>query len=315
MTVGELHTELVKKRLKTAYIFTGEELEVRSQYIHKIAEIAGGELVVRDTFAEVVPMLNNRSLIGGGKRCYLIWEDRDFLTADNAFKTAQERAGQNTVIFVYNNIDKRTKFYKQNKAEIVEFERLTPQVLAGYVQKRAYLSDKNTDKLIEVCECDYSRILLEIDKILNFRCVAEADGYDADCNEAFEMLLKGGVIYQPPKDAIFDFVDAVLMRDVRRIYSCLDDCKRIGEAILALISVLYTSTKQLLQVQSYVGKDIAKSTGLTAWQIKAAQARKGRYSNGELVRLMRNLRAAEIGIKTGGMEEEFAVDYLLLQTL
>lgn len=313
MTVAEVHKQIVEKRLNNVYIFTGEELEVRSQYIHKIAEIANLDIVVCDAFSEIVSKLRNNSIIAKNY-CYVIWEDKEFQTVEDGWKKIQSLVGNNIVIFVYNSIDKRLKFYKQNKEHITEFERLQPAVLLKYVQKHISLSEKNANRLIEICENDYSRILLEIDKILTFQCVAEADGYDADCNEAFEMLLKDKIIYQPPKDAIFDFVDAVLTRNMNRAYDYLDNCKRIGESALALLSVLYNNAKQILQVQTYTGKDVVGATGLTAWQVKCANAKKGKYSVGELISLMRRTRDAEVGIKTGAIEEDFAMDYLLVNT-
>ena len=317
MTVAELHTQIIEKRLDDVYIVTGEELEVRSQYIHKIAEVAGLTLVVKDSFSEVATKLRSNSFIVS-RYCYIIWEDREFLSVDDGLRKVKQLVGNNLIIFVYNNIDKRSKFYKQNKDIIVDFEHLQPHILLKYIKKHIELSDSNAEKLMQICENDYSRILLEIDKIIHYKqgSFNGSNGlYDVECDDAFKELLEANAIYQPPKDAIFDFVDAVLNRQVARVYDCLDNCKRIGESTLALLSVLYSNTKQVLQVQSYKGNDIAGSTGLTQWQIKSAQAKRGKYRNSELVELMRRARNMEIGIKTGTIEEDFAIDYLLANTL
>ena len=132
-------------------------------------------------------------------------------------------------------------------------------------------------------------------------------------DEAFEILLKDGTIYKPPKDAIFDFVDAFLKRQ-ERVFDLLDQCYKVGESTLALISVLYTNAKQVLQVQSCKG-DAEKSTGMTAWQVKCAREKSGRFSNGELVRLMKLCQEVEKNIKIGQIDEQIAMDFIISKVL
>ena len=135
------------------------------------------------------------------------------------------------------------------------------------------------------------------------------------CDEIFERLLKEGVIFEAPKDAIFNFVDDVLLHRVNAAYDSLDNCKRIGESALALLSVLYMNAKQVLQVQSYDGDNIEKATGLTAFQIKCAKRRCNVYHIGDLVYMLKLIREVEVGIKTGTIEESVAIDYLLVHIL
>lgn len=134
-------------------------------------------------------------------------------------------------------------------------------------------------------------------------------------DKAFEILLKDRTIYTPPKDAIFDFVDAVLDHKCELAFNLYEQCKAVGEATLVMISVLYNNAKAVLQVQSCNSKDVSKSTGLTGWQIMNAKKHVGKYRNGELIHIMKNCVKCERGIKTGKIEEQFAMDYILVQIL
>jgi DNA polymerase III delta subunit len=190
---------------------------------------------------------------------------------------------------------------------IVEFEPFKLPVLVKYIQKDIDLSEDSSKLLAEICEQDYSRILLEIDKIKQYK-----SHYLISSDKAMQELLTAGVIYRPPYDAIFDFVDAVLKYKPKKAFKLLQESYDSGEATLVIISNLYNSTKQLLQVQSYQGDSLADSTGLTPFQIKLASGRKGYYSNGDLVYFMRKLREVEKGIKIGEIEESIAVPYALV---
>lgn len=134
-------------------------------------------------------------------------------------------------------------------------------------------------------------------------------------DEAFEILVKDGTIYEPPYDAIFDLVDAILDRKVNLAFDLLRQAYEVGEATMVMLSVLYTNAKAVLQVQTYQGNDIGKATGLTSWQTINAKKHLNRYSERELIYIVRLVQKIECGIKTGRMEDEFAMQYLLTHIL
>ena len=136
-------------------------------------------------------------------------------------------------------------------------------------------------------------------------------------DEAFEILLKEGVIYQQPKDMMFNWVDAVLRRKINEAFSLYAECERKGVSPLVMLSVLYTNTKQVLQVQDCMREhvDVVKSTGLSSYQIKLAKDKCGYYGIGELVYMLKCIRETEVGIKTGKVDEKTAIPKLLVDVL
>ena len=130
-------------------------------------------------------------------------------------------------------------------------------------------------------------------------------------DKAFEELIQSGSIYVPPRDAVFDFVKAVLQNKPKLAYELLQECKQIGEATLIIISNLYNLTRWVYQVQNCKSDNIEKSTGLTYWQIKNAKECGKHFSNDDLEYLMRLCQNVEIRLKQGRIAEEIAVDYIL----
>ena len=125
-------------------------------------------------------------------------------------------------------------------------------------------------------------------------------------NDCFKNLLADGTIYQPPYDAIFDLVDAILDRKVNKAFDLLQQSYAVGEATMVMLSVLYNNAKAVLQVQSYKGDNLSKATGLTGWQIKNAKSHVRKYSDKELIHMMQMIQKVESGIKTGQSEDEIA---------
>ena len=163
--------------------------------------------------------------------------------------------------------------------------------------------------MVENCENDYSRILTELDKIKNYK---EANNLKWD--EAYRKLLNAKALYVPPRDAIFEFIDAVLTNKRKLSYSLLKEAYASGEYTLNLLGNLFNNAKYTLQVQTYGGTGkLTDVTGLTPFQIKLAMGRRDYYPDEELVRLMHLAREAETGIKTGRIDDEVAVEYVLAQ--
>lgn len=307
MDLSSLHSQLKTKQLQDFYIFTGTEWAVQKIYINQISTISGNPIFYADAFSDIYGKIKSPGFISKSW-VYIVRDDKDIMQEEKVQAQIKNGLlGKNILILLVTNPDKRTKFYKAYKDAMVEFEPLKAPILKKYLQKEIPLSDANIERLMEICEYDYGRCLLEIDKIKRFDSKAT--------NSAFEHLLKDGAIYTPPKDAIFDWVAAVLDRRVNLSYKLYNECMAVGEAAMVMLSVLYDNVKAVLQVQSCDSKDVSKSTGLTGWQIKNAKSHCGKYTVGELVYILRLIYECQRGIVTGTMAEEFVIDYIIGGTI
>lgn len=308
MTVSALKSSITTKTIPHILVFTGDEWKVQQIYIQQIAKIFNLPIARLDSAVEVLSKVNKTSLLRTAY-LYVVSNDKEYLNEEQLQSAIKKEIGENYLILQYTSVDKRIKFFKE--ADYVEFEVLPEDQLIKYIKKEIDLSDKNCKKLIEVCESNYGRILLEIDKIKRY-----AEGFTGNYgyDNFFEMLLSNGTIYQPPKDAIFDFVDAVLNRDLQ-VFDLLKQSFAVGEAVLVMLSVLYTNTRALYQVQTCKSNDISKATGLTTWQISNAKKHLYVYTDEDLLYLLSVIRNCEKGIKTGVIDEQFVMDYILVQIL
>ena len=317
MNVTEVKRHIKDKNPLNYYVFTGEEIEVMNIFIKKIAEVSGATICRADTLSSIMSSLQNKSFLSP-KMCYVVRDDKEYMSAENLWEKFENNEIQqgNIVIMLYTSLDKRSKFYKHSENRIVVFEQLSHENLKHEIQKRIDLSDTNTDKLIDICEGNFGRILLEIDKIQHW-----VVGYGKDKQEqmpeegGFLRLINDGTINQPPQDCIWDFVEAVLTDKPKRSFGLMQEALEFGNPTLTLISVLYKDTKQLLQVQACPTDNVSQSTGLSGWDIKRAKSRVGKYSNRELINAMKIIREAEKGIKSGSIEESMALDYILVNIL
>ena len=303
MTVNEVKKQIKAKQLCPYYVFTGAEIEAQRIYINKVAEITGKQIRRIEAVSEA---FKKRGSVLRVSNVFICRDDLDFWKNAVDLETLDNLLGDNILILQMSEVDKRTKTAKLHADRIVTFDYMDADVLYKYAQRECRLSDDSTFDLIDICERDYSRIILETDKINRY---ARAQGVSVD--EAFSILLDEGTIRRPPKDAIFDFVDAMLRADISGAFRHLQDCKELGEPSLRIISVLYSNFKRVLQVQACQGRDICEETGLTSWDVKLARQTVGTWQISDLVFFLRKLQEVEQGIKTGEIDEDVSLDYLL----
>lgn len=316
MDVSTLKAKIKSKQIPHYLIFTGPEWKVQQIYIQQIAKVLGLEVVYLDSYSEVYSKIRSRTLTSSSK-LFLLRDDTEIQSSDKiTTQRIVDSLKDNFLIHILTTTDKRKKYYKENQDRIVDFEPLSDSALKKYIKREVNLSDDNCQRLIEICEHDYGRCLLEIDKIYQFSnyCMRMPTA-PIDYNEAFKALLKDGTIYTPPYDAIFDLVAAILDRKVNKAFDLLQQSYAVGEATMVMLSVLYNNAKAVLQVQSYKGDNLSKATGLTGWQIKNAKPHVRKYSDKELIHMMQMIQKVESGIKTGQIEDEIAMPYLLVSVL
>ena len=312
MTIQEVMSDIKSTSFKPLYVFAGEELGIIHIYTHKIADTIGANLEVADSIADIFQSLSVKGMFDD-RHCYLVFDDKEFMSAEKDWDKVIDRTDDNVVILVLTNLDKRTKFYKSHGDIVVNFERMSADVLSKYVSKLLDLKPKEVQELCDLCECDYGRLMLEVDKIQIF-----AKAKSISHSAAFKQLVSEGLIFAPPRDVIFDFANAVCARNPIASFGYLQELTELGESVLVEISVIYNGMKQMLQVQScdgYDTNDTAEITGLSVGQVKATRRKIGKYSTKELVEYIKLIKQVETGIKNGKIEQDNAVEYILVNIL
>lgn len=312
MELSQLQKQIINKNLNLFYIFVGDEIAIQKIYINKIAEIEKLQIEYADNFKSIYNKLHQNDIFNT-KKLYVVVDDIEFTKQENLwldFDYTQNNG--NLIIFKFNNLDKRSKYYKHYENEIVEFVKLSDDVLTQYIHKELpSMSNENCKELIDICGSSYNQILLEIDKLKNYQVDKPTNNINID----FMLLNRNGAFHKEISNITFDFVEKVLLRDIATIYDMQQQLKQIGESNLKLLSLLYNSFKTILLIQSCQSNDICKTTGLQYYQVKYNQDKKNIYATSELIYILKKIQQIEEGIKTGLIEEPISLDYLLVNIL
>ena len=299
-------------------ILYGEEQKIIDIYIKNIVKSVDGKRVVVDNVLQVIKD-NGKKSLDKSIKVYVVTEDTAFLTKDESWENVRKSIHKNYIILRYHALDKRSAFVKKNKQNIVEFSHLSDEVLQQYIYRDLPdLSDENVSKLISYCNNDYGRILLEIDKIWQAQSSRLSNfNINLDSNDCFEELDKQGLFHKEIGDITFELTDAVLGGYTELAIKKLDEAKRKGEPAMMIASILYNGFRNLLAYQGLGSnkKGAVERTGLSKGDIWRCSKNVGGYSIEEVKRNMLICQNIESGIKTGTVDEDIALEYLVLSCL
>lgn len=289
MNLADLQTDIRENNLKDVYVFLGSEIEVMHIYLDAIKL----PTLRVETVREAVRLANTSSLMDNGSKVYVVFNDEEYLKQEKVWSNLN--LGKNKLILMYSELDKRSKFYKQHKDLVIEFAKLSKEILRKYIKQKIELSDTAIDELIDITYSDYSRILLEIDK-MNHYCpdVKNKTG-------AFETLVCDGTIYVEEKDVEFKYIEAILTRNVKDALYYGNLCLKYKLSDLYILAILYNNFRHILMVQG-LGKNLTgatERTGLTYWQIEQAKKRLDYYDIDEIKNILTVIQDLESGIKRG----------------
>ena len=294
-------------------ILFGEEQTILNIYLTHILEVTNTKRISADSVSYIMQNINKKRF-DKSLRLYGVQDDMAFVRAEDSWETVRNTPTKDYIILRYHSLDKRSAFVKKNQQNLVEFSRLTKEVLQTYIAKDLPdLSEKNSSKLVDYCNYDYGRILMEIDKIKQYSSVRT----DLTIDSCFVQLDKQGLFHKEIGDITFELTNAVLGGYPETAIQKLDEAKRKGEPAMMIVSILYNGFRNLLAYQGLGSnkQGAMERTGMTKGELYGCTKNVGGYSIAEVKRNMLKCQEIEAGIKMGSIDEDIALEYAVLSCL
>lgn len=308
MNIAELKKDMKANNLAGLYIFTGEEIYIRNLYIEQIVD-SGFIWKELPTVAELFKSVGTTKLIQK-PTLYVIRDDMDFIKQDSTVwdkLVAWVNNSVNKVILIYNNIDKRNKFFKTFEENTVKFEKLSETVLLKYVQKEADISRENALDLIHRCDSNFNLCLLELNKVIMFSL-----SNNISIDEAYKKCCADRVVLDLPKESLEKYITAVMNKDFSLAIEISNDFDFTEEPPLKILAFLYNSFEALFAVVAYEsGLSLKKNeSGANFWAVKNAEIFGIKWQIKQVRDMMDFIQFLESGIKMGIVSADAAIPML-----
>ena len=308
MNIAELKKDMKANNLAGLYIFTGEEIYIRNLYIEQIVDL-GFIWKELPTVAELFKSVGTTKLIQK-PTLYVIRDDMDFIKQDSTVwdkLVAWVNNSVNKVILIYNNIDKRNKFFKTFEENTVKFEKLSETVLLKYVQKETDISRENALDLIHRCDSNFNLCLLELNKVIMFSL-----SNNISIDEAYRKCCADRIVLDIPKESLEKYITAVMNKDFSLAIEISNDFDFTEEPPLKILAFLYNSFEALFAVVAYEsGLSLKKNeSGANFWAVKNAEIFGMKWQIKQVRDMMDFIQFLESGIKMGMVSADAAIPML-----
>ena len=307
--ISKLKEELLNNKLNHFYVFIGEELALQDHYINQIQKISNLKLEYSDTVMGLYTTFMTKSLFKVEPKIYVVRNDEDYYKAGkwDKFLNAQDFKG-NILILLYSNIKKTSEFCKVHNDIITEFDFVGESLLKNRLQAVTGMPTPYCQDIVKMCNCNYGRIQNELYKLKMY-----AVCNNLSWNNAYLEAKKHHLFHEDIGDIIFDFTNSIVDRNIAKAYDLYPKIMKTEDgSALKLITVLYNSFRNILSIQSTAPSERKESIlGIPDKMIYALNQKANRYNLFELVDIVKTLRYLEKGIKTGTVDEKFAIPYLM----
>ena len=298
MDIVKLKSQIKSGALDNIYVFVGEEIGLMNLYIEKMCSSAHRV----ESVAGVWKRLTSRGL-SKEKPFYVVRDDKEFLQAEKVWSVADRMIRYGTLVLLYTNLDKRSRFYKEFEPHIVVFDKMTKRQLVNFITNSFGfpISENEAEYLCEACNDDYTQLQNEMDKLT--RLIENTDALKRGSIKA----LIDEVVRAPKYADVFSMSNHVMQyrgaKAVEQMQFLIDN----GESGIGMITVLYNNFRNAVQVlsSSSSAKEISERYGIHIAAVSNI-LNNFDYSVKGAMKAMAILQEAEAGIKNGKYTENKA---------
>ena len=308
----------------SVYLLYGEEAYLKRQYKEKLKnalipegdtmnfsafegkDIRPGEII---DLAETMPFFADRRMI--------------LIENSGVFKNACEELAEYMksispsacFVFVENEVDKRSKMFKNVKASgrAVEFARQNEKVLTQWILGRLKREGKNItqsvmQQFLNTVGTDMEYIDKELEKLLCY-CM------DKDVIEAADVA---AVCVEQTSNKIFDMINNVAEKDQKKALDLYYDLLALKEPPMRILFLIARQFKILLLVKELSGKGhdnkfIASKAGVPEFALRRNQAQARSFTVEQLKAAVTDCVEMEEAVKTGNLNDRMAVELLIVK--
>lgn len=224
-----------------------------------------------------------------------------FVNSENIILISEEREiDKNSHLFKF--LEKNSKPQEFN---LLEGEKLRLWVKNEFRKYQAQIEPKALEKLIDFIGSDLWQMSNEIKKLATFKSLVDRDDV--------ELLVK------PKIEAdIFKTIEAIASKNKKRALKLLHNHLEQGDHPLYLLSMINFQFRNLLVIKDLVEKyqpyySIIKKTKLKPFVVKKSYQLANKFTLIELKKIYQKIFQVDLGIKTGRIEPETALDLLITE--
>ena len=219
------------------------------------------------------------------------------------------------LIFVLNEVDKRTAFYKSISKHgfVVEFKRQEEDALVKWVMNVFSSYGKHIGKpeavfFVDMLEPDMTLLMLEINKVVSYLGDKTAVSREDILN----------IVTKSVKTKIFDLTDAVSRNQTANAIRIIDDLLQNKEPVHFILAMLSRHLGILMKIKKLEEKrvpqsEMAKIAGVPSFIIGKTRKQASSFTTDALKQLIHECMETDLAIKSGKMNPRLALELFVIK--
>ena len=244
MNIAELKSKIILKDVPHILVFTGPETSIMCIYLAEIVNRLGLKRVNSSSVIDAIKQCSGKSILSEEK-IFVVTDDLDFIKNEKAWENIESVLDNNYLVLKYHNLDSRLSFCKKFLTNIIVFEKLKENIIKKHLLSEYSLSEENLDKLVETCDCDFTKCKLELNKVYNL-----SKSKNITLDEAFLVCIDENILCSDFNANVFDFIKFVLTKQKDKYIKLYQSIRLANEQPLNVLSLLYNGFKNVLIAQT-----------------------------------------------------------------
>lgn len=318
-----INEDIAGQNLKQAYLLYGPEDYLKKQYRDKLkAALTEGDTMNCHLYqgkgapipeiidlAETMPFFASRRVI--------IMEDTGLFKADGEklAEYLENPAPSAFFVFMESEVDKRSKLYKTVKKLGRDTEFVTPDgsmltkwILGMVGREKKQISQGAMQLFLEKTGSDMENISHELEKLLSY-CMEK----DAIMEEDVEAICTKQL-----SSHIFEMIEAIGMKQQKKALMLYYELLALKVSPFQILALLGRQFHILLQIKEcrqlgYPEKEMATKVGIPPFTVKKYLTQAGLFQTKDLRKALEDCVQADEDIKTGRMDQQLAIELLIVQ--
>lgn len=298
--------ELKHHEVRPFYLFYGPNLELMRSYIQKIGHLTGLELKYVDFCSSVIETLKQKTFLPTDY-IYVVLNDSEYVkNGDWEFVKTQHNKNS-VVIFIFTELKKNTKFYKEMEHELILFDAMKVPAMIKSLKKKYNLDESLCYRLINRCDGDFGRCLLECKKVEIYCTIHNIKDFNQGMSECLEQEL----ITISSLNNVSNLVDSFLDGDALGCWLYYNIIKRNNESLFGLLWDFYFALKSVYRLQTTKDWKYMDTKLLQRYSDFT-----GVYPDAALIYAIKYISTIDSDIKSGRIDsdvafEKFLVDFFI----
>lgn len=322
----KLKEDLKNGVYRNAYLLYGDETYLKKMYKDRLLKTVADPNDTMNVSRFEGKGINPKEIIDLSETLPFFAERRVVLIENSGFfKTACEELASylpevpetTILIFVEEEVDKRGKMFKAVKAlgGVAEFRTQSDEVLAKWIVSNLRRENKKiTGNVLQLfmsrCGTSMENIEKELEKVICYtygKDVVEAEDIEAVC-------------CGQTTNQIFQMVDAIAGKEQKLALDLYYDLVALKEPPMRILFLIVRQFQILMQVKDlakkgYDNKTIAKKAGVPAFAVRKNLDQAKRFTMKQIMDALRMGVKAEEDVKTGRMNDQMAVELLIISCI